>query len=172
MKVPSNVNIPEFIKQEFDGFYKSMFQTSYIREDKKVAFLEYAWDMNSCDPCSAEPLNSQELKQAGVFWLDSDNSRNSNPRFDYPSNIFLTRLHLRYTRNKFPEDLMFQQTFNQEHFQGRYILQHPFTGEVKCEAGQKYQQSLPQRFAQEAQTLARLTNWNIQDIRQKIKRGR
>ncbi len=29
--------------------------------------------------------------------------------------------------------------------------------------------SLRKRFEQEAQTLAKLTNWNIQDIRQKMK---
>jgi hypothetical protein len=44
-----------------------MFQTSYTKEDRKVAFPEYAWDMSNCDPCSAEPLNNEELTQAGVF---------------------------------------------------------------------------------------------------------
>ncbi len=72
VKVPSGDNIPLFVKDEFSDFYKSMFQTSYIKEDRKVAFLEYAWDMSNCDPCSAEPLSQEELKQAGVFWLDND----------------------------------------------------------------------------------------------------
>lgn len=86
-------------------------------------------------------------------------------------NVFITRLHVRYTRNKFPEDLMFQETSNRESFQGRYILQHPFTGEMNCESGRQYKQSLPKRFEREAQTLAKLTNWNIQEIRKKIKLG-
>ncbi len=157
VKIPSDVDIPLFVKDEFGGFYKSMFQTSYTKEDKKVAFLEYAWNMNSCDPCSAEPLSSEELRKAGVFWLNS--SANSN--------VFLTRLHVRYSRDKFPEDLMFQETANNQFFQGRYVLHHPFNGEVKCEAGKDYKRSLPRRFEQESQTLARLTGWNIQDIRQK-----
>jgi hypothetical protein len=173
VKIPSNVNIPVYIKSEFGDFYKSMFQTSYTKEDRKVAFLEYAWNMASCDPCSAEPLNPEELKQAGVFWLDNNVEPNSNflPQFRRPfpiSNVFITRLHVRYTRNKFPEDLMFQETGNQEFFQGRYIMQHPFTGELKCRAGREYKRSLPQRFENEAQTLAKLTNWNIQDIRRKM----
>ncbi|MCJ8279255.1 MAG: DUF2330 domain-containing protein, partial [Rivularia sp. ALOHA_DT_140] len=45
VKIPSNMNIPVYVKQEFGDFYKSMFQTSYTKEEKKVAFLEYAWDM-------------------------------------------------------------------------------------------------------------------------------
>jgi hypothetical protein len=85
---------------------------------------------------------------------------------------FITRLHVRYSRDRFPEDLVFQTTGSREQFQGRYVLRHPFTGDTACEAGQQYQQSLPPRFEQEAQTLARLTNWNIQDIRNKQKQPR
>jgi hypothetical protein len=173
VKIPTDANIPIFVKNEFSDFYKSMFQTSYTKEDKKVAFLEYAWDMSNCDPCSADPLNPEELKQAGVFWLD-DNSANipNSPNFRRPfptSNVFITRLHIRYTRDKFPEDPIFQETSNRQLFQGRYVLQHPFTGEMNCQSGREYQRSLPKRFEQEAQTLAKLTNWNIQDIRQKMK---
>ncbi len=172
VKVPSDNNIPLFVKEEFGDFYKSMFQTSYVKEDRKVAFLEYAWDMGNCDPCSADPLNSEELKDAGVFWFDkSPDNAPIAPGFRRPSssNVFITRLHVRYTRDKFPEDLMFQETSNRENFQGRYILQHPFTGETKCASGREYKRSLDKRYEQEAQTLAKLTNWNIQDIRQKMK---
>ncbi|MBD2387875.1 DUF2330 domain-containing protein [Cylindrospermum sp. FACHB-282] len=174
VKIPSNANIPIFVKNEFGEFYKSLFQNSYVKEDRKVGFVEYAWDMSSCDPCSAEPLTPEELKQAGVFWQDNNPTWDSSapPGFPRPlptSNVFITRLHVRYTRDKFPEDPMFQETANRESFQGRYILQHPFTGTLKCQAGREYKRSLPQRFEQEAQTLAKLTNWKIQDIRQKMK---
>ncbi len=173
VKIPTNANLPIFIKNEFGEFYKSLFQTAYTKEGRRVGFLEYAWDMGSCDPCSADPLTSEELKEAGVFWL-IDNPPNDGPVFPsfgrpFPTNnVFISRLHVRYTRDTFPEDLTFLQTANRESFQGRYILQHPFEGEIKCEAGKKYKQSLPKRFEQEAQTLAKLTNWNIQDIRKKM----
>ncbi|MBD2509338.1 DUF2330 domain-containing protein [Nostoc muscorum FACHB-395] len=174
VKIPSDTNVPLFVKDEFGDFYKSMFQTAYTKENKKVGFLEYAWNMGSCDPCSAEPLTPDELKQAGVFWLDNNSESNVpvSPRFRPPfprSDVFISRLHVRYTRDKFPEDLIFQQTANSEFFQGRYILQHPFQGELKCQAGREYKRSLPKRFEQEAQTLAKLTNWKIQDIRNKMK---
>ena len=159
VKVPSDAEIPVYVKNEFGDFYKAMFQTAYTREDKKVAFLEYTWDMSSCDPCSAEPLTPEELKGAGVFWLTPN----------APTNVFITRFHVRYTRDKFPEDLMFAETSSRQSFQGRYILQHPFTGNIECAAGQQYKKSLPERFERESQTLANLTGWNIQDIRNKIK---
>lgn len=158
VNVPSDAEIPVFVKAEFADFYKAMFNNSYNREGKKVAFLEYAWNMAGCDPCSAEPLNQEELKKAGVFWLTPGNN-----------NVFITRLHVRYSRDKFPEDLMFQETSNQQFFQGRYVLRHPFKGSISCEAGKQYQKSLPARFEQEAQTLAKLTGWNMQEIRNKMK---
>jgi hypothetical protein len=88
--------------------------------------------------------------------------------FPVASSVFITRLHVRYTRNKFPEDLMFQTTNNRELFQGRYVLRHPFTGEASCSEGKRYTRSLPRRLEQEAQTLARLTGWDIQTIRNKL----
>ena len=170
VKVPTDNEIPVFVKNEFDDFYKSMFQTAYNREGRNVAFLEYGWDMGNCDPCSAEPLSREELKQAGVFWLDEPRSSESRRPIMPPSNssVYITRLHVRYTRDRFPEDLMFQETSNQELFQGRYVLRHTFNGEATCQEGRRYQRSLPQRYEKEAQTLARLTGWNIDEIRKKL----
>ena len=158
VKVPSDAEIPLFVKEEFGDFYKSMFQKTYERERKKVAFMEYAWNMASCDPCAAEPLNNEELKKAGVFWLNPEQG----------NNVFITRLHVRYSRDKFPEDLIFQETSNTEQFQGRYILRHPFTGEMNCEEGKDYQKSLPEKYENQAQTLAKLTGWKIDNIREKM----
>ncbi|MCY6490307.1 DUF2330 domain-containing protein [Leptolyngbya sp. GGD] len=170
VKVPSDSEVPLFVKDEFSHFYKSMFEKSYDREDRKVAFLEYAWNMGNCDPCSAEPLNPEELKQAGVFWLEGSEPvvmPRGRRRPVVSSDVFITRLHVRYTRDKFPEDLMFQETNQQETFQGRYVLRHPFNGKTECPAGRRYQRSLRQRFEEQAQTLARLTGWNIDEIRKK-----
>ncbi len=176
VNVPSDAEIPVFVKNEFGKFYKSMFKTAHSREGKKVAFLEYAWDMSSWDPCSADPLSPEELRKAGVFWLSSPNESGapsfSQPRRDRrivtPSGgVFITRIHVRYSRDRFPEDLMFQETSNRNQFQGRYILRHAFSGEAKCQAGEEYKKSLPQRWEKEAQTLAKLTNWEMTDIRKK-----
>ncbi|MGA1409308.1 MAG: DUF2330 domain-containing protein [Prochlorotrichaceae cyanobacterium] len=158
VNIPSNAEIPVFVKSEFGDFYRAMFEHSHKNEGRRVAFLEYAWDMAGCDPCSATPLNPEELRKAGVFWLNPSTG----------NNVFVTRLHLRYSRDRFPEDLMFQETGNRQFYQGRYILRHPFEGDLSCPAGQTYKRSLPQRYDQEAQTLANLTGWNLSDIRRKM----
>ncbi|MGL5134297.1 MAG: DUF2330 domain-containing protein [Planktothrix sp.] len=158
VKIPSDQDIPEFVKEVFPGFYKSLFNTVYEREQKKVAFLEYAWNMGGCDPCSADPLTTEELKQAGVFWLDSPTGNST----------FITRLHIRYARNTFPEDLNFQETANQQNFQGRYVINHPYREPMQCSEAQQYRQSVRQRQQLEAQNLATLTGWKIEDIRRRI----
>ncbi len=173
VKIPSGTAIPTYIKKEFGSFYKAAFQKVYEREQKKVAFLEYAWNTGNCDPCSSEPPTQTELKEAGVFWLDNTDSSSGNIPSSFrrsrpQRNTFITRLHVRYTRNKFPEDLMFQETGNQENFQGRYVMNQPFKGNVSCEAGKKYQQALRPRLEKEASNLANLTGWSIRDIYDKI----
>ena len=169
VKIPSDTDVPEFVQEEFKDFYVSMFEQSYQQENKKVAFLEYAWDMASCDPCSAQPLSPEELKQAGVFWLNQSNPINPNNRIGRPfptSNVFITRLHVRYNRDNFPEDLRFQSTANRQLFQGRYVIRHPFRGEISCKTD--YLQRTKDRQETTAQNLARLTGWNLEDIRSKV----
>ncbi len=166
VQIPSDVDIPEFVEPEFSKFYQAMFTHSYRQEGKKVAFVEYAWNMSNCDPCSAEPLSPEELRKAGVFWLNNADSQGRFvPNFQ---NVFITRLHIRYQRETFPEDLKFQATNNQQLFQGRYVLRRPYRGEMKCNAAQGYLESVKTRQEQEAQTLARLTGWNLRQILNKI----
>jgi hypothetical protein len=158
VKIPSDMEIPTYVKNEFSDFYRAMFQQSYEKEGKNIAFVEYAWDMSWCDPCAADPLSPDELKKAGVFWLDGPQQ----------NNVYITRIHVRYGRARFPEDLTFQETPNRENYQGRYILRHPFTGKITCEEGKRYKRELPKRQEKEAQTLANLTGWDINQIRNKM----
>ncbi len=158
VKIPSNLEIPEFIEDDFSDFYKDMFGNSYEQEGQKVAFLEYAWDMASCDPCSAPPLNRKELEEAGVFWLEGGGRKR----------VFVTRLHLRYGPDNFPEDLRFEETANNQFFQGRYIIRHSFKGNLDCEEATQYLRNLRKRQKEEVKTLAKLTGWNYKDIKNRI----
>jgi hypothetical protein len=178
-RVPSDVTIPEFVKGEFGQFYKATFARALNKEGGKALFTEYTWDMGWCDPCSAQPLSREELQQLGVFWLEdsaafnqsypaSPGVRRPRPPMGGGVNVLLTRLHVRYDSDHFPEDLVFQQTSDRSNFQARYVLQHAFTGSLDCSAGEGYRRSLGERRAKEAQTLAELTGWPMADIRQKM----
>jgi hypothetical protein len=138
-----------------------MFQRAYEKEGKNAVFVEHAWDMAWCDPCAADPLTPDELRKSGVFW-DQEQGRGS---------VFITRIHARYTRDKFPEDLVFQSTGNRENYQGRYVMRHPFKGKITCDEGKQYVRTLAQRQEKEAQTLASYTGWDINEIRKKMGLG-
>ena len=175
-KLPTGEDIPLFVKAEFGDFYKAMFAEQVKKEDMRVVFTEYAWDMNWCDPCAAEPLSADELRKLGVFWANDD-AQPQRGRFAPPGGggaqqCYVTRLHVRYDREHFPEDLVFQETKDRENFQGRYVLRHPWKGDAdKCPAAAKYLAGLKERQEKEAATLANLTGWEIGKIRDRMKLG-
>ena len=160
VKLPSDMDVPLYVEKEFGRFYSAMFAHQVERENMAVVFTEYAWDMSWCDPCASQPLANDELQKLGVFWLDDP--RNSGPR------VFLTRLHARYDRTHFPEDLVFQQTADTQNFQGRYVLRHPWTGDLSCPEGANYKRELNERRAREAKALADLTGWDTGAIRARM----
>jgi hypothetical protein len=84
----------------------------------------------------------------------------------------VTRLHVRYDNAHFTEDLVFQETPDRSNFQGRYVLRHEWKGEAcSCEAARRYVASLPERREREAQALASLTGWSIDEIRKTMGSG-
>ncbi|WP_409433766.1 DUF2330 domain-containing protein [Litorimonas sp. RW-G-Af-16] len=178
-KIPSDKELPIFIKDEevFGEFYKDMYKTAANREGGHGVFMEYAWDMNWCDPCAADPLSDDQLRELGVFWLDDVKGRPQKPgqmprRRVMPSpakDVFVTRLHVRYDAESFPEDLKFKTTGNKQNFQGRYILRHAFDGEMECPEAADYKREVNKRKETEIKTLANLTGWDTKYIRAKIK---
>ena len=178
-KLPTGMDVPLYVKDTFADFYRAMFDHQVAEKKMNTVFEEYAWDMGWCDPCAAEPLTPAELKGLGVFWLDGEGSgpvvgpggrraRPAPPTMSGATNVFVTRLHLRYDKAHFPEDLVFQETGDRTNFQGRYVLRHPWSGEAKCDLGKKYLATLPERHRTEARALADLTGWETADIYKKM----
>ncbi len=181
VSLPTDKNIPLFVQNDFNSFYSNLFQHQWKREGRSVAMLEYAWDVTpnnfvKCDPCVATAPSEQDLVQAGVWWIrrNWNDYSDVNKEDDYSSNVFFTRLHIRYNRQAFPQDLMFQQTPNTENFQARYIITHPATGDFNCEAGKNYLKGLRKRRIVEMETLTFLTgkgynDWDVVDIKNEEK---
>jgi hypothetical protein len=169
ISLPTGKNIPLFVQNNFGNFYSNLFQHQWDREGKAVAMLEYAWDVSpqnyvKCDPCVATAPSTQDLVQAGVWWVDrNSNVYDDQQNLDYYNKVYFTRLHIRYNRKAFPQDLMFQGTPNTENFQARYIITHPATGDFSCEAGKKYLEQLKQRRQDELEMLSYLTGKNYSD---------
>jgi hypothetical protein len=164
VKVPSGMDVPLFVRDDFPNFYKATFDRAVANENMHGVFVEYAWDMGWCDPCAAEPMSAQELATLGADWDTSgDDGANRFPP-GRGVNAFVTRLHVRYDAKSFPEDLNFVETADRDNFQGRYVLRYPTTAKASCPAGETYRAALPARFKQEAENLVNLTGWSKDDV--------
>jgi hypothetical protein len=154
VKIPTDRNVPLGVRNNFGKFYVATFDKAWRYQGRNCVFLEYAWNVTptwggmKCDPCVGPPPLTADLAQAGVSWSGQ-------------SNVFFTRLHVRYSRDKFPQDLQFQVTPNAEHFQGRYILTNPASGDLSCAEGQQYLKDLSFKRKHEVEELAVLTGWDV-----------
>ncbi|HHG86056.1 MAG TPA: DUF2330 domain-containing protein, partial [Bacteroidetes bacterium] len=160
LKIPTNREIPYTFKTNgrFTSFYKAVFEKKWKAEGKNGVFLEYAWDLSAsnpvkCDPCMAPAITHSDLAEAGVWWLKPGNMGG------YSGNLHITRLHVRYSREKFPQDLAFMLTPNKQRFQGRYIVRIPARGPFNCSRAETYLKQLKVRFQKEVAELASLTGW-------------
>jgi hypothetical protein len=170
VKLKTDVDIPTYVKDpaQFGKMYRAMFERSVERERGEAVFQEYAWDMAWCDPCAADPLSSDELRRLGVFWTgggQGDVRPGIRMPTGGPQDVYVTRLHVRYDKAHFPEDLVFHETGDRTNFQGRYVMRHAWTGPATCPAADAYRRGVNARREREAQELASLTGWSIDQIR-------
>ena len=175
-KLPTGENLPEYVQPKFQDFYKAMFNKQVDDNAMRAVFTEYVWNMGWCDPCAGPPLSREELRSLGVFWLDESQPPGApamlyrrGPMYGGAMPVMMTRLHVRYTADSFPEDLVFQETGDQENYQARYVLQHPWKGSSEaCEAAGNYFKEVRERESREAQTLADLTGWDLGGIMKNV----
>jgi hypothetical protein len=175
-KLPTGENLPDYIQPKFQDFYKAMFDKQIDDNAMRAVFTEYVWNMGWCDPCAGPPLSREELRSLGVFWLDESQQPGASPMlyrrgpmYGGAMPVMLTRLHVRYTADSFPEDLAFQETGDQENYQARYVLQHSWKGSPEaCEAARGYFTQVRERESREAQTLADLTGWDLGGIMKNV----
>jgi hypothetical protein len=104
-----------------------------------------------------------DLKEAGVFWLAGATPTGSRTS-DYEGKIHITRMHLRYDRENFPQDLLFQATPNRENFQARYVTHIPAKGSMDCDAAEEYLTKLALRRESELKSLNQLTGWSTEEF--------
>jgi len=161
VRMPTDIDVPEFVKREFTRFYPQLFDTHRRKQGADVVFVEYAWVLTpsrpNCDPCTAPVLSPQELRGLGTSWIASDNRP--------PREVFLTRLHVRYDAQHFPEDLVLHETGDRENWQARYVIHHPYPGNEECAQRSPYLKTVWARRAKEAANYASLTGTDERTVR-------
>jgi hypothetical protein len=158
LRLPESVTVPAFVKQDFSSVWRAGFDNLVAKNGMGVVYTEYAWDMTWCDPCPSPPLNRDELRSLGVWWLDEGND----------PTVFVTRLHARYDRASFPEDLVLQATADRSNFQARVVVKNEWNGDARCENANAYRRTLPERREREARSLAEFTGWSVEKVRARM----
>jgi hypothetical protein len=146
LKVPANVNLPYFMAPEFGSFYKDVFDRQ-VQKARSAVFTEYFWNLAFCTACTQTTLRMDELLNFGVFWVYGHDDANfealrtpgarlrgyePSEQIYSPEFPALTRLHVRYSANTFPEDLMLIETRDQEDWQARYEIRQPYASSVSA----------------------------------------
>lgn len=169
VEMPTAKKVPTFVKDNYASFYSDMFTKEYANQGKNAVFVEYAWNVSpiwsgvKCDPCVGNPPIVQDLLNAGVDWLTQSQN--------YAGSVFFTRLHVRYSREKFPEDLAFIETPNTLTYQVRQVITNPAQGEFNCENGKAYYNDLKVRRKLELEEMQLLAGWNPQEFPNYVKEG-
>ena len=161
--LPTDLAIPYFVRESFGAFYKGMFDRMVKDNGRRAVYLEYAWDMNWCDPCAADPLSVSELRALGVDWIADEQTTTNKGQ------VFVTRLHIRYDKESFPDDLELEVTEEQANFQSRFITTSPAPPKCISPDDQSYMSELKARNQTQASNLARITNWSIMSILEKMR---
>lgn len=91
---------------DYNDFYEGQLESTF---SSSIWLTEYAWDLGSCDPCSAEAPSEDLLVAAGATWDDPSWS------------TYITRLKLRYTPDEATQDLVFYASGIRDSSQVRYI---------------------------------------------------
>jgi hypothetical protein len=205
VRMPTGVDIPEYVQEKFAAFYDAAFDRQVAQTSGAAVFEEYAWpiaaNIGLCDPCSAPTLKQEELDELGATAggpvppppplptplptgpVPAPSSGPVPPPLPAPARgmqarrvippggfgqAFLTRLHVRYDRARFPEDLQFQETPDTEQYQARYVTHVAVKARdvTTCSAGRTYLSELRDRWRKENATLADLTGWKPEEIRE------
>jgi MYXO-CTERM domain-containing protein len=144
--IPTNLTVHDEVRTRFGEFYAALFDHTLEARPGAVV-TEYAWAAGSCDPCPGPTLDGNDL---ATFGGDVIGSRYKNVD---GYNYALTRLHARYGKDV-KNDLVFRAVEpiaggrgvpdaqgeisslvtheGTNNFQGRYVIEHPWTGAISC----------------------------------------
>jgi hypothetical protein len=136
VRMPAAGALPLFAKDNWTEVYGAMFDEQTKRESMRVVFMEHA---------SQWMPEQKDATRAGMFWGPSG---------------FVTRLHFKYTKENFPEDLTLQVTGDSAPFSIGYTAVHPAPNTCNHPGP-------PQARAREQQMLANLTGWPMETVMQR-----
>lgn len=157
--------LPAFVKDSFDTMYEAAFTEATKREDMRVIFIEASLPVSAsgaAGPFGVDVVESTDaVRKSGAKFLPT----RAQPSI---SEAWVTRMHFRYDKSGFPEDVVLQETTDRDGFLARFRSRKHHLGPARCPAHTQYLSALPPILDRQAQVLANLTGWSIDDVRAKL----
>jgi hypothetical protein len=149
--IPTNFDVRASVRAHFAEFYASLFDKT-IEANPGAIVTEYAWTAvpnYHCDPCTNADITSPDLMALGADLMGGQLAK---------GHFVLTRLHARYGKKDMKDDLRFAEAkpmtggreqwskngleygavpSEQNFFQARYAMRHPWTGAIACKNPQR-----------------------------------
>jgi hypothetical protein len=145
LTIPTSIDLGAAALPSFGAFYAALFDRT-VEKTPGAVVTEYVWTAASCDPCPGPPLSPGDIATLGGDTIEGGLS---------PWEATLTRMHLRYTSDSLGEDPVFRPApplqggnawgagpdkhaaqpapeHGQNHFQARYVVRHPWQGDITC----------------------------------------
>jgi hypothetical protein len=171
LKLSADIDAQMYIRNDFSTFYRATFDRQALAEGQRVVFTEYFSDASTCKPCTTDPLTFSELRRAGVYWLDGYDVPQTAPalgrstlsvQLNAPSAVMLTRLHVRFAPQTFPEDLVLRETVDRDSFQTRYFGHRMWARSFACPDDRYY---LDNSVRREDGEIRQVAAGNIEEVR-------
>ena len=160
--MPTDVEVPPFVKKDFPGFYRAIFDRLAASSKGRGVFIEHVSVIK--DDARPAMLSDEQLAELGAAWIKGDAGQKDN--------AVLTRLHVRYDAAHFRSDLMMRETGNRTSVSGEFRINHPYVGDTTCPEGDRYRAQVKARSNREIANVRRLTGWSRSIIGEKAAAAR
>ncbi len=147
--IPTNLDVTPAVRERFGEFYAALFDATLAAQPRAVV-TEYAWTATPsyhCDPCAPLDVSAADLVELGSEVVGGNIAAGT---------FVMTRLHARYSAAQMIDDLRFEaapaivggreetgdldagpRASDQNYFQARYAIRHPWDGPIACTRPQR-----------------------------------
>ena len=152
-KMPTGVDVPEYIADRFGGFYDALFDRQVQRHDGRAVFLEYAWPVAAnVAACATRARPRRSARPSCRSWAPT--GRTASPASSPGCTSATTATTSRKTCS-------FRRPPTTKSYQARYVINHHLSAAASaCRGAASYREALPGRMAAEQANVVRLTGWD------------
>ncbi len=161
-RLPSDVNVPVYVKEEFPDFYRDLFGHHVEQERMRTVVLEHAWDLAWCDPCAADPLTVDRAARPRRVLGRRRRRRTPPTTCSSPASTSAT------TPRAFPTTSCCARPAIAPRSRAATCCATPGREASAARRPAPIARACRPRWEEEAQALADLTGWDLADIRARM----